>query len=82
MHKYLTQEREFIEKLIPQLSDTEAQFESKLKSLRRYLGDAVRNYGGDVEALMRAGDADDSLDYLTTRKRFRGHVRIRRTTID
>ena len=62
-------EREFIEKLIPQLSDTEVVFEAKLKSLRRYLGDAVRNYGGDVEALMRAGDADDSLsakNYLLT----------------
>ena len=65
-------EREFIEKLIPQLSDTEVVFEAKLKSLRRYLGDAVRNYGGDVEALMRAGDADDSLSaknyILTTEK--------------
>jgi hypothetical protein len=65
-------EREFIEKLIPQLSDTEVVFEAKLKSLRRYLGDAVRNYGGDVEALMRAGDADDSLsakNYLLTEEK-------------
>jgi hypothetical protein len=65
-------EREFIEKLIPQLSDTEVVFEAKLKSLRRYLGDAVKNYGGDVEALMRAGDADDSLsakNYLLTEEK-------------
>jgi len=65
-------EREFIEKLIPQLSDTEVVFEAKLKSLRSYLGDAVKNYGGDVEALMKAGDADDSLSaknyILTTEK--------------
>ena len=65
-------EREFIEKLIPQLSDTEVVFEAKLKSLRRYLGDAIKNYGGDVEALMRAGDADDSLsakNYLLTEEK-------------
>jgi|TARA_S200002703_G_scaffold159945_1_gene175643 hypothetical protein len=65
-------EREFIEKLIPQLSDTEVVFEAKLKSLRSYLGDAVKNYGGDIEALMKAGDADDSLSaknyILTTEK--------------
>jgi len=65
-------EREFIEKLIPQLSDTEVVFEAKLKSLRRYLGDAIKNYGGDVEALMKAGDADDSLsakNYLLTEEK-------------
>jgi hypothetical protein len=65
-------EREFIEKLIPQLSDTEVVFEAKLKSLRSYLGDAVKNYGGDIEALMKAGDANDSLSaknyILTTEK--------------
>ena len=48
-------EREFIMQLIPQLNDTEATFESKLKSLRAYLGDAAKKYGGDVEALMKAG---------------------------
>jgi len=48
-------EREFIMKLIPQTSDTEVQFERKLKSLRSYLADAAKNYGGDVEALMKAG---------------------------
>ena len=48
-------EREFIMQLIPQISDTEVQFERKLKSLRSYLADAVENYGGDVEALMSAG---------------------------
>ncbi len=48
-------EREFIMQLIPQTSDTEVQFERKLKSLRSYLGDALKNYGGDVEALMKDG---------------------------
>ena len=41
--------------LIPQISDTEVQFERKLKSLRSYLADAAKNFGGDVEALMKAG---------------------------
>ena len=50
------QEAERIRKLIPQITDSEVVFERKLKSLRRYLGQAVKNYGGDVEALMRAGD--------------------------
>lgn len=48
-------EREFIMQLIPQISDTEVQFERKLKSLRSYLADAAKNFGGDVEALMKAG---------------------------
>ena len=50
------QEAERIRKLIPQITDSEVVFERKLKSLRRYLGQAVKNYGGDVEALMKAGD--------------------------
>ena len=41
-------EAERIKKLIPQLSDSEVIFESKLKSLRRYLTDARKNYGGDI----------------------------------
>ena len=48
-------EREFIMQLIPQISDTEVQFERKLKSLRSYLADAAKNFGGDVESLMKAG---------------------------
>ena len=48
-------EREFIMQLIPQLNDTEATFEAKLKSLRSYLAEASTNYGGDLEALMKAG---------------------------
>ena len=65
-------EREFIEKLIPSIGDTELEFEAKLKSLRRYLGEAVKSYGGDVEALMRAGDLDESLsakNFLPTRQK-------------
>ena len=61
------QEAERIRRLIPQLNDTEAQFESKLKSLRAYLGEAVRNYGGDVEELMRAGVS--AADFLPTRQK-------------
>ena len=55
-------EREFIMKLIPQTSDTEVRFERKLKSLRSYLADASKKYGGDVEALMKAGVS--AKDYL------------------
>lgn len=55
-------EREFIMKLIPQISDTEVQFERKLKSLRSYLADASKKYGGDIEALMKAGVS--AKDYL------------------
>jgi hypothetical protein len=55
------QEAKRIRALIPQLDDTEVVFEAKLKSLRSYLGDAVKNYGGDVEALMKAGDANENL---------------------
>jgi hypothetical protein len=65
-------EREFIEKLIPSIGDTEVEFEAKLKSLRRYLGEAVKSYGGDVEALMRAGDLDESIsakNFLPTRQK-------------
>tara|TARA_A100001011_G_C14297227_1_gene839024 strand:- start:1888 stop:2934 length:1047 start_codon:yes stop_codon:yes gene_type:complete len=50
------QEAERIKKLIPQITDTEVVFEAKLKSLRSYLAEAAKNYGGDVEALMKAGD--------------------------
>ena len=49
------QEAERIRRLIPQITDTEVVFEAKLKSLRNYLGEATKNYGGDVEALMKAG---------------------------
>tara|TARA_R110002020_G_scaffold472485_1_gene700643 strand:+ start:19 stop:858 length:840 start_codon:yes stop_codon:yes gene_type:complete len=59
-------EREFIEKLIPSIGDTEVQFEAKLKSLRSYLGDAAKRYGGDVEAMMKAGISAE--DYLSTNK--------------
>ena len=48
--------------LIPQTGDTEVQFERKLKSLRSYLGDALKNYGGDVESLMK--DGVSAKDYL------------------
>jgi hypothetical protein len=48
-------EREYIEKLIPQVTDSEVTFEAKLKSLRSYLGEAAERYGGDVEELMKAG---------------------------
>jgi len=61
------QEAERIRRLIPQLNDTEAQFESKLKSLRSYLGEAVKNYGGDVEELMKAGVS--AADFLPTRQK-------------
>ena len=61
------QEAERIRRLIPQLNDTEAQFESKLKSLRSYLGEAVRNYGGDVEELMKAGVS--AAEFLPTRQK-------------
>ena len=57
-------EREFIEKLIPSIGDTEVQFEAKLKSLRSYLGDAAKRYGGDVEEMMKAGISAE--DYLST----------------
>jgi len=57
-------EREFIEKLIPSIGDTEVQFEAKLKSLRSYLGDAAKRYGGDVEAMMKAGVSAE--DYFQT----------------
>ena len=53
--------------MIPQLNDTEAQFESKLKSLRSYLGEAVKNYGGDVEELMKAGVS--AAEFLPTRQK-------------
>jgi hypothetical protein len=49
------QEAERIRRLIPQITDTEVVFEAKLKSLRNYLGEATKNYGGDIEALMKAG---------------------------
>ena len=55
-------EREFIMQLIPQLNDTEATFEAKLKSLRSYLAEASSNYGGDLESLMKAGVS--AKDYL------------------
>ena len=61
------QEAERIRRLIPQLNDTEAQFESKLKSLRSYLGEAVKNYGGDVEELMKAGVS--AAEFLPTRQK-------------
>ena len=61
------QEAERIRKLIPQLNDTEVQFEAKLKSLRAYLGEAVKNYGGDVEALMKAGVSASA--FLPTREK-------------
>ena len=47
------EEAERIKKLIPQVSDSEVMFESKLKSLRRYLTDARKNYGGDIETAIR-----------------------------
>jgi|TARA_R100001086_G_scaffold66560_3_gene31010 hypothetical protein len=49
------QEAERIRRLIPQITDTEVVFEAKLRSLRNYLAEATNNYGGDVEALMKAG---------------------------
>ena len=61
------QEAKRIRALIPQLDDTEVVFEAKLKSLRSYLGDAVKNYGGDVEALMK--DGVSAKDYLPTRSK-------------
>ena len=61
------QEAERIRRLIPQLNDTEVQFEAKLKSLRKYLGEAVKNYGGDVEELMRAGVS--AAEFLPTRQK-------------
>jgi hypothetical protein len=61
------QEAKRIRALIPQLDDTEVVFEAKLKSLRSYLGDAVKNYGGDVEALMK--DGVTAKDYLPTRSK-------------
>ena len=57
-------EREYIMQLIPQTNDTEVQFERKLKSLRSYLADASKNYGGNVEELMKAGVS--AKDYLPT----------------
>jgi len=60
-------EREYIEKLIPALNDTEVSFEAKLKSLRSYLGDAAKRYGGDVEAMMKAGVS--AQNYLPTKEK-------------
>lgn len=42
-------EAERIKKLIPQVTDTEAVFEAKLESLRKYLNDARKNYGDDIK---------------------------------
>lgn len=42
-------EAERIKRLIPQVTDTEAVFEAKLESLRRYLNDARKNYGDDIK---------------------------------
>ena len=61
------QEAERIKQLIPQVTDTEVVFEAKLKSLRSYLGEAVKNYGGDVEELMKAGVS--AADFLPTRQK-------------
>tara|TARA_R110001599_G_scaffold273781_2_gene474980 strand:- start:444 stop:1358 length:915 start_codon:yes stop_codon:yes gene_type:complete len=60
-------EREYIELLIPSIGDTEIEFEAKLKSLRSYLGDAAKRYGGDVEAMMKAGVS--AQDYLPTKEK-------------
>jgi len=61
------QEAERIKQLIPQVTDTEVVFEAKLKSLRSYLGEAVKNYGGDVEELMKAGVS--AAEFLPTRQK-------------
>jgi hypothetical protein len=42
-------EAERIKRLIPQVTDTEAVFEAKLESLRKYLNDARKNYGDDIK---------------------------------
>tara|TARA_R100000278_G_C5474594_1_gene165808 strand:- start:1940 stop:2812 length:873 start_codon:yes stop_codon:yes gene_type:complete len=42
-------EAERIKRLIPQVTDTEAVFEAKLESLRKYLNDARENYGDDIK---------------------------------
>ena len=42
-------EAERIKRLIPQVTDTEAVFEAKLQSLRKYLNDARKNYGDDIK---------------------------------
>ena len=42
-------EAERIKRLIPQVTDTEAVFEAKLESLKKYLNDARKNYGDDIK---------------------------------
>ena len=53
------QEAKRIKALIPQLDDTEAVFEAKLESLRKYLNDARVNHGGDISKHMESSNASE-----------------------
>ena len=53
------QEAKRIQGLIPQLDDTEVVFEAKLESLRKYLNDARKNHGGDIQKHMQSARVED-----------------------
>ena len=62
-------EAERIKKLIPQLSDSEIVFESKLKSLREYLSEARSQYGGNIEEGIKNIKVDKYLKKIKDEKK-------------
>ena len=58
-----------IKALIPQLTDSEIVFESKLKSLREYLSEARSQYGGNIEEGIKNIKVDKYLKKIKDEKK-------------